>query len=92
MFVLIGIGLHDAQDISLNGLAFVKRADIVYLDAYTSPLQCSVQDLEQCYDRSVTAVEREFIEDGTAILSQAAYQAVVLLIVCLLYTSPSPRD
>lgn len=44
MFTLVGLGLGDANDITLKGLAAVQQADIVYLEAYTSFLiQASVE-------------------------------------------------
>ena len=38
MFYLIGLGLGDADDITVKGLKIVKRAKRVYLEAYTSIL------------------------------------------------------
>ena len=49
MLWLIGIGLWDANDISLKGLEIVKKADRIYLENYTSKLGCSIEDLEGVY-------------------------------------------
>jgi diphthine synthase len=38
MFYLIGLGLGDAEDITVKGLSIVKKAKRVYLEAYTSIL------------------------------------------------------
>lgn len=38
MLYLVGLGLGDAKDITVRGLEIVKKADIVYLEAYTSIL------------------------------------------------------
>ena len=38
MLYLIGLGLGDAEDISIKGLEVVKNAKEVYLEAYTSIL------------------------------------------------------
>ena len=38
MFYLIGLGLSDAEDITVKGLAIVKKCKRVYLEAYTSIL------------------------------------------------------
>ena len=38
MLFLVGIGLGDASDITVKGLEIVKKADKVYLEAYTSIL------------------------------------------------------
>lgn len=81
MLSLIGLGLNDEKDISVKGLELVKKADIVYLENYTSKLQCSKQDLEKLYGKEIQLVEREVVENATAIISQAAYNDIVLLIV-----------
>lgn len=80
MLSLIGIGLHDEKDITMKGLEKVRSAEYVYLEEYTSKLQCTVRDLETFYGRSVTVVGREFVEDGNVLLSQAGYQQIALLI------------
>lgn len=38
MLYLVGLGLADETDITVKGLEVVKRADRVYLEAYTSIL------------------------------------------------------
>jgi len=38
MLYLIGLGLSDEYDITVKGLAIVKKASRVYLEAYTSIL------------------------------------------------------
>lgn len=38
MLYLIGLGLADETDITVKGLEIVKRAERVYLEAYTSIL------------------------------------------------------
>lgn len=38
MFHIIGLGLADEKDISVKGLEVVKKAERVYLEAYTAIL------------------------------------------------------
>lgn len=38
MLYLVGLGLADETDITIRGLEVVKRAERVYLEAYTSIL------------------------------------------------------
>jgi len=38
MLYLIGLGLADEKDITVKGLEIVKRAERVYLEAYTAIL------------------------------------------------------
>ena len=55
MLYLVGLGLGDAKDITVKGLEIVKRADYVFLEAYTSilcvgqeALVCKVQKNIKC--------------------------------------------
>ena len=50
MLYIIGIGLSDEKDISVKGLEAVKKCSKVYLESYTSLLQCSLEDLEKFYN------------------------------------------
>lgn len=81
MLTFIGLGLNDEKDISIKGIEHVKSADYVYLEKYTSALQCSLEDLEKFYEKKVIPVEREFVEDGSVLLDQATDHNVALLIV-----------
>jgi diphthine synthase len=38
MFYIIGLGLGGAEDITVRGFEIVKKAERVYLEAYTSIL------------------------------------------------------
>lgn len=38
MLYLVGLGLGDAKDITVKGLEIIKKADYVFLEAYTSIL------------------------------------------------------
>lgn len=59
---LIGIGLADEKDISVKGLEAVKKCSAVYLESYTSVLQCSLEDLEKFYGKKIELADREFVE------------------------------
>jgi len=81
MLNLIGIGLNDEKDITLKGLELVKESDYIYLENYTSTLQCSIEKLEQLYGKKIILAEREFIEDGSVIIDQASNSNVSILII-----------
>lgn len=38
MLYLVGLGLYDEKDISVNGLDAIKSADVVYAEFYTARL------------------------------------------------------
>ena len=79
---LIGIGLSTEKDITIKGLEIVKECDQVYLESYTSLLQCSVKDLEQFYGKEITIADREMTEQGDEkIISEAREKDVAFLII-----------
>ena len=61
---LIGIGLANEKDITVRGLEIVKKCDIVYLEYYTSLLQCSFHDLAKFYDKEIILADRKTTEQG----------------------------
>ena len=78
----IGLGLGDEKDITVKGLEIVKKCDKVYLESYTSLLQCSVKDLEQFYDQEIIIANREMTEQGDEkIISEAKKKDVAFLII-----------
>ena len=58
MLYIIGLGLADERDISINGLEIVSRAERVYLEAYTAVL---LVDKDQLVGRL-----RKTVRSGTA--------------------------
>lgn len=80
-FYLIGIGLGDEKDITLKGLEAIERCESVYLENYTSLLQCSVADLERLYKKKLILADREIVEKQTKILDSAKSSDTALLII-----------
>ncbi|RME31756.1 diphthine synthase [Candidatus Woesearchaeota archaeon] len=79
---LIGLGLGDEHDISLRGLAIVRRADVIFLEHYTSTLGVDTKRLEQLYGREVKLADRTIIEQrAEQLLEPAKKQDVALLVV-----------
>ncbi len=79
---IIGIGLADEKDITVKGLEIVKRCDEVYLEKYTSLLQCSFQDLAKFYGREITLADRDTAENGMVkIVEQAKTEEVAFLVI-----------
>lgn len=78
---LIGIGLNDEKDISVRGLEVVRSCDTVYLESYSSLLNCSIADLERFYGKRIIAADRKLVEQSEEILSAAAKSNVALLVI-----------
>ena len=79
---LIGIGLSTEKDITVKGLEIVKNCDKVYLENYTSLLQCSLQDLERFYGRKIILAGRTTAEQQDAeIVKEAKNKEIAFLVV-----------
>jgi len=79
---IIGLGLGDHTDITVKGLDLVVKADVIYLENYTSKLQCSAEDLEQFYGKKISLANREDVEaDQNKILEESKTKDVALLVI-----------
>ena len=81
MLYFIGLGLNNEKDITINGLEAVKKCDVVYLENYTSILNCKKEDLEKFYGKKIILARRNLVEsDNNEILENAKIKNVALLI------------
>ncbi len=79
---LIGIGLSTEKDITVKGLEIVQKCDKIYLENYTSLLQCSVPDLEKSYGKKVILADRTAAEQkDQEIVEEARKKNVAFLVV-----------
>ncbi|CAD5112024.1 DgyrCDS1274 [Dimorphilus gyrociliatus] len=82
MFYFIGLGLGDAEDITVKGLRIVKAAKRVYLESYTSIITGGKEKLEEFYGREIILADREMVEQNSdEILKDADKEDVALLVV-----------
>ena len=79
MLYIIGIGLGNEKDISINGLESVRSCDVVYLENYTSKLMFKIEDLEKLTGKKIILADRELVESGEEILKNANEKNVALL-------------
>jgi diphthine synthase len=79
----IGLGLNDEKDISLRGLEIVKKADVVYLENYTSKLNCPVERLEHFYGKKLILANRKMVEEDAnkTILKCALKKDIAFLVI-----------
>ena len=81
--VLIGLGLHDENDISLRGLNEAKSADIVFAEFHTSLMTgLSIEKLENLTRKKITVISRRWLEeeDCKQLLKAAVKSKVALLV------------
>ena len=78
----IVLGLSNEKDISINGLEAVKKCDIVYLENYTSILNCKKEDLEKLYSKKIILARRSLVEaDNNEIIENAKAKNVAFLVI-----------
>ena len=78
----IGLGLNNEKDITINGLEAVKKCDLVYLENYTSVLNCAKEQLEKFYNKKIILARRNLVEaDDNEILENAKTKNVAFLVV-----------
>lgn len=70
----VGLGLGDESDITVRGLAVVKAASKVFLEAYTSILSVDKEQLETFYGRSIVIADRGFVEEDAELILDAAFE------------------
>jgi len=81
MLYFIGLGLNNEKDITINGIEAIKKCEILYLENYTSILNCTKADLEKFYNKKIILASRNFVEsDDNEILENAKTKNVAFLV------------
>src|SRR3989338_10945049 len=90
----IGIGINDEKDISVKGLELVKKSDFVYLENYTSKLNCNLKYLEELYGKKITVADRKLVETDAekTILDHAKTKEVAFLVVGDVFSATTHMD
>jgi len=77
----IGLGLNNEKDITIKGLEVVKKCDVVYLENYTSILNCTKEQLEKFYNKKIILARRTLVEaDENEIIENAKAKNVAFLV------------
>lgn len=77
----VGLGLG-AKGITLEGVGEMMEADVIYLEYYTTPHEPQLlRQVQSATGKTFTIVDREFVEDGSKILSEAETKKVVLAVL-----------
>lgn len=80
MLYLVGLGLYDEKDISVNGLEAIKSADVVYAEFYTARLfGGDLESLESLGGVKVNILSRKEVEEENFLIKQAKEQSVAFL-------------
>ena len=77
----VGLGLG-AKGITLEGVGEMVDSDVIYLEYYTTPHEPQLlKQVQSATDKTFTIVDRQFVEDGNRILSEAESKKVVLAVL-----------
>ena len=80
MLWFIGLGISNSKSIPLEAVEVLKKADIVYLEQFTSPIsQQELVKIKSLSDAEFKDGKRWLVEDGKEILSNSKKKNVVLL-------------
>ncbi len=80
MLWFIGLGISGAKSIPLEAVEILSKADIVYLEQFTSPIGKSDLDkIRKMTTGEFRPAKRWLVEDGNEILKNAKRKKVVLL-------------
>ena len=80
MLYLVGLGLYDEKDISVNGLEAMKSADVVYAEFYTARLfGGNLKSLESLAGVKINILAREEVEEENLPIKQAEEKNVAFL-------------
>ena len=80
MLWFIGLGISGAKSIPLEAIEILSKADIVYLEQFTSPIGKSDLDkIKKMASGEFRPAKRWLVEDGNEILENAKRKKVVLL-------------
>jgi len=81
MLYLIGLGIWDEGDISLNGVKAAKRAAKVYSETYTSAWGGNLKKLEKEIGKPIKVIGRADMEEKSARIIKEAKKADVAILV-----------
>ena len=80
MLWFVGLGISGVKSISIEAQEILSKADIVYLEQFTSPIgKADLTKIKKMTTGEFKPAKRWLVEDGNEILKNAKRQKVVLL-------------
>ena len=80
MLLFVGLGISGFESIPIEGLEAISKADIVYLEQFTSPIgKSDVDKIQNTIKGEFIPAKRWLVEDGKEILEKSKEKDVVLL-------------
>lgn len=81
MLVLIGSGLGGFRDLTLRALEYIREADFIYMEMYTSLFSLPQEEFREVTGRDFTPLSRAEVEEGDVVLEAARRGTAVLITV-----------
>ena len=80
MLWFVGLGISGSKSIPVEALEVLSKADIIYLEQFTSPIgKSDLLKIKKMTSGEIREGKRWLVEDGTEILKHAKSKKVVLL-------------
>jgi len=80
MLSFVGLGISGFESIPIEGLDVISKADMVYLEQFTSPIgKLDLDKIQNAIKGEFRPAKRWLVEDGNEILEMAKEKDVVLL-------------
>jgi len=81
MLTFVGLGLWNEEDLTLKGIERAKKADIVYIELYTSHWHGNLKNLEKIMNKKIEILKREDLEEKSSkILEEAKKKKIVIFV------------
>ncbi len=81
MLYIMGLGLRGVSSLTNEENHIIRNCTKIYFETYTSiSPESTLEDLERIYTRNIERADREFVEDGKALIEQARNDDVVLIV------------
>lgn len=78
---MVGLGLHDENDLTLKGLRRAEKADKVYVELYTSKWHGDLKKIEKMIGKKIELLKRRDLEENSdKMLEEAKDEDVVVFV------------
>ena len=77
---VVGIGIGNEKDISLNGIDACRGAKNVFAELYTCPVDIDLKNLEKIIGKPVTVLDRESVEDKDTVLESSRHEDTAFIV------------
>lgn len=81
VFHMIGLGLGQPGDVTVKGLDAIKKSSKVFLENYTSVMEGGIEAMQTLFDKEITVVDREMVEQSSQEILQCTKDGDVAFLV-----------